>query len=144
MKSSAYLYAVYCFLLCFFVWLCDFVLFFGVVIALVLGKLSFNNCTNHSSELKIYVALLNWFFEFLENSLGLNSVVVTAGVRSAAATAATIATTPLTFDVVFLPASVSASVWVTVDLKLPALRFDCCNWCRGAQLQQLQQPQLSA
>jgi hypothetical protein len=50
---------------------------------------------------------------------GLNSVVVTAGVGSAAATTATIATTPLTPDVVSLPASVSASFGVAVDLKLP-------------------------
>jgi hypothetical protein len=37
-ENCAYLDAIYSFLLCFFVWLCDFVLFFGVVIALVLGS----------------------------------------------------------------------------------------------------------
>ena len=30
---------------------------------------------------------------------------------------------------------------VSVDLELSTLLFDCCNWCGGAQLQQLQQLQ---
>ena len=52
---------------------------------------------------------------------GLNCLIVTAGVGSAAVTTATIATTPLTSDVAPLPASVSDSVGVgvAVDLKLP-------------------------
>jgi hypothetical protein len=48
---------------------------------------------------------------------GLNSLIVATGVRSAVATTATIATTPLTPDVACLPDS--ASVGVAVDLKLP-------------------------
>ena len=46
--------------------------------------------------------------------LGLSSVVVTAGVGSAAATTATIATTPLASDVAPLPASLESKFFYRI------------------------------